>query len=74
MASVDDYENNKIKKHECTIKKKEDDRTRLTSIQNANIGPVFLAFDERNRVVTDEEEKNDLEEGIIERKIMEIVK
>lgn len=44
MASIEDYEKGLIKRHEYTIKKKEDDRTKLTNIQNANIGPVFLAF------------------------------
>ena len=29
MASVEDYENGMIKKHEMTIRKKEDDRTKL---------------------------------------------
>lgn len=44
LASIEDYENGLIKRHEHTIKKKEDDRTKLTDIQNANIGPVFLTF------------------------------
>ena len=44
MASVEDYENGLIKRHELTIKKKEDDRTRLSDVQNANLGPVFLTF------------------------------
>lgn len=30
MASVDDYEQGKIKRHELTIRKKEEDRTRLS--------------------------------------------
>ena len=46
LASVDDYENNRIKKHEFTLAKKEEDRTKLTNIQNANSGPVFLTFRE----------------------------
>ena len=44
MASVEDYENGLIKRHELTIKKKEEDRTKLSDIQNANLGPVFLTF------------------------------
>ena len=44
MASVEDYENGLIKKHELTIKKKEEDRTKLSDTQNANLGPVFLTF------------------------------
>ena len=44
MASVEDYEKGLIKRHELTIKKKEEDRTKLSDSQNANLGPVFLAF------------------------------
>ena len=43
-ASVDDYEKGLIKRHELTIKKKEDDRTKLSDTQGANLGPVFLTF------------------------------
>jgi uncharacterized protein (DUF1015 family) len=46
LTSIEDYENNVIKRHEVTLQKKEQDRTKLTDIQNANIGPVFLAFKE----------------------------
>lgn len=59
-SSIEDYEKNLIKKHELTIKKKEDDRTRLTDIQNANIGPVFLTF-------------KDIEENAIEQRMMKII-
>jgi len=41
---VKDYKSNIIKKHELTVKKKEDDRTKLTYIQNANVGLVFLTY------------------------------
>lgn len=44
QASTDDYEKGLIKKHELTTYKKENDRTKLTDIQSANIGPVFLTF------------------------------
>ena len=50
VASVDDYENNRIKKHELTRKKKEEDRTKLTDIQGANAGPVFLTYRMSDRV------------------------
>lgn len=53
-ASVDEYEKNIIKKHELTRKKKEDDRTKLTNTQSANVGPVFLTYsdcDDINRKV-----------------------
>lgn len=51
MASIDDYENNRIKKHEYTLPKKEQDRTKLCDTQNANAEPVFLAFTENKEVI-----------------------
>jgi uncharacterized protein (DUF1015 family) len=33
-----------IKRHEFTTYKKEADRTKLTDVQSANIGPIFLTF------------------------------
>jgi uncharacterized protein (DUF1015 family) len=44
---VDDYNAERIKKHEVTRKDKEDDRTRHTLAINANAGPVFLAYKPR---------------------------
>lgn len=49
-ASVDDYESGIIKKHELTRKKKEEDRTKLTDIQGANVGPVFLTYRNCDRI------------------------
>ena len=46
---VDDYNEERIKKHEVTRKDKEDDRTRHTLAINANAGPVFLAYKPRRR-------------------------
>ncbi len=43
-ASIDDYENNVIKKHEHTLAKKEADRIRHVDICNANTGPIFLTY------------------------------
>jgi len=43
-ASVEEYENDLIKKHEFTRPKKEDDRTRHVDVLNANTGPVFLTY------------------------------
>jgi len=43
-TSIDDYEKSLIKRHENTIKKKEEDRTKLTNTQGANVGPVFLTY------------------------------
>ena len=41
---VDDYEHGLIKKHEKTLKTKEDDRTRHVDTLNAQTGPVFLTY------------------------------
>ena len=43
-SSVLDYEKDIIKKHEKTLQKKEKDRTMLTDVQSANVGPVFLTY------------------------------
>lgn len=42
--SVDDYLNNKIKKHEHTRKDKEQDRIKHVKYCNANTGPIFLMY------------------------------
>ncbi|MDR1681185.1 MAG: DUF1015 family protein [Prevotellaceae bacterium] len=42
-ASIDDYLEGRIKKHELTRKDKEDDRMIHVRIQNANLEPVFFA-------------------------------
>lgn len=43
-ASVEDYMNDVIKKHELTRRDKEEDRMKHVRITNANIEPVFLAY------------------------------
>ncbi|MGN0532925.1 MAG: DUF1015 domain-containing protein [Eubacterium sp.] len=43
-ASIDDYMNNVIKKHEHTLKKKEQDRVNHVNTCNANTGPIFLTY------------------------------
>lgn len=43
-ASADDYEADVIKKHEFTRRDKEEDRIRHIDAQNAQVGPVFLAY------------------------------
>lgn len=43
-ASVDDYLNGIIKKHENTRVEKEADRTKHVSTCNAHTGPIFLAY------------------------------
>ena len=43
-ASVDDYQNNVVKKHELTLAKKEDDRCNHVDFCDANTGPIFLTY------------------------------
>lgn len=43
-ASIDDYMNNVIKKHEHTLAKKEEDCIRHVDTCNANTGPIFLTY------------------------------
>ena len=43
-ASVDNYDQDRIKKHELTRKEKEDDRTKHTTSLSAHTGPVFLTY------------------------------
>lgn len=43
-ASIDDYRDNVIKKHELTRAEKEADRIRHVAACNANTGPIFLAY------------------------------
>jgi len=43
-ASVDDYMNGIIKKHELTRQDKEEDRMKHVRINNANIEPVFFSY------------------------------
>ncbi|MCC8199709.1 MAG: DUF1015 domain-containing protein [Tannerellaceae bacterium] len=43
-ASVEDYMNGNIKKHELTRRDKEEDRMKHVRVNNANIEPVFFAY------------------------------
>ena len=43
-ASVDEYWNNTIKKHELTRKDKEEDRCNHVRITNSHSGPIFLTY------------------------------
>lgn len=55
-ASIDDYENQVIKKHENTRAEKEVDRIRHVDTVNAQTGPIFLAYrakEEINRIVAE---------------------
>lgn len=55
-TSIEDYFNNKIKKHELTRKDKEEDRMIHVRITNANVEPVFFSYPANNgidAIVTD---------------------
>src|SRR4030065_249864 len=52
VASVPDYDSNRIRKHEFTRPDKEDDRVRQIDALNAQTGPVFLTY--RHHPVIDE--------------------
>jgi len=43
-TSIDDYTNNIIKKHELTRKQKEQDRVHHVDAMNANTGPIFMTY------------------------------
>ncbi len=49
-ASIDDYLNNVIKKHENTREEKELDRIRHVDACDAQTGPIFLAYQKRARL------------------------
>lgn len=49
-ASIDDYINNKIKKHEHTRKDKELDRINHVDYCDANTGPIFLTYRNQNEI------------------------
>ncbi|MDO5382473.1 MAG: DUF1015 domain-containing protein [Eubacteriales bacterium] len=51
-ASIDDYQNNVIKKHENTRADKEQDRINHVDICGAQTGPIFLAY-RANSVIND---------------------
>ncbi len=51
-ASVEEYEANKIKKHEHTRADKEADRIKHVDITNANTGPIFLTYKENTEIDT----------------------
>lgn len=47
---IEDYETGKIKIHEKTRRVKEEDRIRYVDTQNANTGPVFLAYRDSRQI------------------------
>jgi uncharacterized protein (DUF1015 family) len=50
VASVAEYDKNRIRKHEFTRPDKEDDRVRQIEALNAQTGPVFLTYKRSRRV------------------------
>jgi len=44
LASIDDYMNNVVKKHEYTRAEKEADRIRHVDVTNFHTGPIFLTY------------------------------
>ena len=55
-ASIDEYLNNTIKKHENTRADKELDRIHHVDVMSAQTGPIFLAYREK-KTITDEVNK-----------------
>ena len=60
VASVADYDTNRIRKHEFTRPDKEDDRVRQVDALNAQTGPVFLTY--RHNSIIDELVENATEQ------------
>jgi uncharacterized protein (DUF1015 family) len=64
-ASVDEYWNNTIKKHELTRKDKEEDRCNHVRVTNSHSGPIFITYRDNNEVnnivtsVTSQSPEND---------------
>jgi uncharacterized protein (DUF1015 family) len=52
-ASIDDYLNNKIKKHENTRADKEIDRINHVDVMSAQTGPIFLAYRENSAITAE---------------------
>lgn len=68
-VSIDDYENEVIKKHENTRREKEEDRIRHVDVCSAQTGPIFLASkdnQELNEKVTQWKEQEALYDFIAE--------
>ena len=62
-ASVDDYLENRIKKHENTRREKEEDRVRHVDVCGAQTGPIFLAYrgrEDLKKLVEQEKQKEPL--------------
>jgi uncharacterized protein (DUF1015 family) len=66
-ASVDDYWNDIIKKHEKTRKDKEEDRSNHVRITNAHTGPIFLTYRDNDTInsIINEVIKNEPENDFV---------
>lgn len=62
-ASIDDYLDNTIKKHENTRADKEQDRIRHVDVCNMQTGPIFLAY-RRNEVLKQIIDKNKIKSPV----------
>ncbi len=61
-ADIDEYISGKIKKHELTLKAKEEDRMKHVDICDANTGPIFLTYrhnDEISSLISSFKEENE---------------
>ncbi|MBC2582879.1 DUF1015 domain-containing protein [Clostridium sp. DJ247] len=75
-TSIDDYTNNKIRKHEHTVLKKELDRIKHVDTCDANTGPIFLTYkqdDEINNIINLWTEKEPVYNFQAEDKIQHVV-
>ena len=70
-ASIDDYINNVIKKHEFTREDKEQDRINHVDYCDANTGPIFLTY--REDEVTSEVIKEWTKEGTKRRPVYDFI-
>lgn len=62
LASIDDYQNNVIKKHEFTRAEKEADRIRHVDVTNFHTGPIFLTYvyqEEITKIIEDYKKNNE---------------
>ena len=50
LGSIEDYDNDRIKKHEYTRPDKEEDRVRHIDAVGAHLGPVFLSYRGKSRI------------------------
>lgn len=66
-ASIDDYLNEVIKKHENTRADKEEDRIRHVDVCNAQTGPIFLAYRAQDAV------RSVIEESVKEKPVYDFV-